>query len=317
MNELSIPKPIGKSPKAKFDETKTSEALLEDANLYQQQLVATFIAAVVCAWKLGEVFLKLKALKNHGEYQQFIIEHFCKPNNVSVRTTERYCVIAKNAQPLLKFLRETKPEFSGLSDVEVLQGLSINKAYQLIKQLVKTEEGEQPNLIVDGPKPDPNGWLTPEFIIALILELFKVIDLDPASIPNTNPLDAARIVCARENGLASETPWKGKVWINPGLNKANHSQWTERLISEFQAGNVDEGLILLPACTNSKYASLLRTFPRAFTNKPLEVAGPTLPKLWLKVPLMIVYVGPDTRFRDFVNVFSANDSFDVFVPARS
>ncbi len=214
-------------------------------------------------------------------------------------------------------MRETKPELSGLSDEEVLRGLSINKAYQLIKQLVKVEESEQPNFLIDSPKPDPNGWLTPEFIIALILELCRVIDLDPATVPGTNPLDAATTVSPSGNGLASETPWNGKVWINPGLNKVNHSQWTERLLSEFRAGNVEEGLILLPACTNSKYASLLRDFPRAFTNKPLIVAGPTLPKLMLKVPLMIVYVGPDTRFRDFVSVFSAHESFDVFAPARS
>lgn len=317
MNELSIPKPLAKSPKAKFDQSRTIEALLEDANRGQQRLMETYVAAVLIAIFIGNALMKLKALLRHGEYQRFIIEHFCKPQNLSVRTTERYCVIAKNSGLLLDALRASQPELSEQSDEELLKGLSITKAYELIKQLVKIEEGEQPSVPVNGPKPDPNGWLTPEFIIALILELFKVIDLDPATVPGTNPLDAATTVSSTENGLASETPWTGKVWINPGLNKVNHSQWTERLLSEFRAGNVEEGLILLPACTNSKYASLLREFPRAFTNKPLIVAGPTLPKLMLKVPLMIVYVGPEARFHDFVTVFSANESFDVFVRARS
>lgn len=317
MQELSIPKSTVKSPKAKFDQSKTIEALLEDANRGQQRLMETYVAAVVIAIFIGEVLMNMKGLLRHGEYQRFIIEHFCKPNNVSVRTTERYCVIAKNAGLLLDALRGSHPELAEKSDEELLKGLSITKAYELIKQLVKIEEGEHPRILVDAPKPDPNGWFTPEFIIALVLELFKVIDLDPASIPDTNPLDAATTITTTANGLASESPWKGRVWINPGLNKVNHGQWTERLLSEYRSGNVDEGLILLPACTNSKYASLLREFPRAFTNKPLIVAGPTLPQLMLKVPLMIVYVGPESRFQDFVTVFSANGSFDVFVPARS
>ena len=317
MNELSIPKPLAKSPKAKFDQSKTIDALLEDANTGQKRLMETLAAAVVFAIHIGRALLSIKGLVRHGQFQQFVIEHFCKPNNLSVRTAERYCTIARNAELLLDALRKGNPELATRTDDDLLKGLSINRAYELIKQLVKIEEGELPSLLVDGPKPDPNGWLTPEFIIVLILELFKIIDLDPATVPDSNPLDAARTVSSPANGLASETPWGGKVWINPGLTKVNHSQWTERLLSEFRAGNVEEGLILLPACTNSKYASLLREFPRAFTNKPLIVAGPTLPKLMLKVPLMIVYVGPEARFHDFVTVFSANESFDVFVRARS
>ena len=280
-------------------------------------LMVTYVAAVQIAIGIGESLLTLKALVRHGEYQPLLIEYFCKPNNVSVRTTERYCAIAKNAQLLLDALRANHPELADQSDDEILKGLSINRAYELIKQLVKIEEGEKPNLLVNGAKPDPNGWITPEFLIALILELFKVIDLDPATMLDANPFDAVNTVSPPANGLASETPWKGKVWINPGLNKVSHSQWTERLLSEYRAGNVEEGMILLPACTNSKYAYLLRDFPRAFTNKPLFVAGPTLPKLMLKVPLMVVYVGPESRFKDFVKVFSENDSFDVFVPVRS
>jgi hypothetical protein len=312
-----MPLPARGAAKQRFNAEKTVEALLEDANRGQQRLMETFAAAVVIAIHIGRALLSLKGLVRHGQFQQFVIEHFCKPNNLSVRTAERYCAIAKNAELLLDALRASNPELAERTDDDLLKGLSINKAYELIKQLVKIEEGELPSLLVDGPKPDPNGWLTPEFIIVLILELFKIIDLDPATVPDTNPLDAATTVTPPANGLASETPWNGKVWINPGLNKVNHSQWTERLLSEFRAGSVEEGLILLPACTNSKYASLLRDFPRAFTNKPLIVAGPTLPKLMLKVPLMIVYVGPDARFHDFVNVFSANESFDVFVRARS
>ena len=317
MSELITPKSVPRATKNKFDQAKTVEALLEDANRGQQRLMETFASAVVIAIHIGKALLSLKAFLPHGQYQNFVVESFCKPNNLSVRTAERYCAIAKNADLLIAFLRENNRELEGQSDDDLLQSLSINKAYDLIKQLVRIEEGDLIHPPVDGPKPNPNGWCTPEFIIALVLDLLKVIDLDPAAIPDSNPLDAVTTVSQPADGLASETTWKGKVWINPGLHKVGHSPWAERLLNEYRVGTVEEGVILLPACTNSKYASTLRDFPRAFTNKPLIVAGPTLPKLILKVPVMLVYVGPESRFRDFVKTFAESDTFDVFVPASS
>jgi hypothetical protein len=292
MSELITPKNAPRATKNKFDQAKTVEALLEDANRGQQRLMETYASAVVIAIHIGKALLSLKAFLPHGQYQNFVLECFCKPNKLSFRTAERYCAIAKNAFLLIASLRESNPELDGLTDEELLQGLSINKAYDLIKQLVRIEEVETKNLLGNGPKPNPNGWRTPEFIVSLVLDMLKVIDLDPATIPDSNPLDAVTTVSQPADGLASETTWNGKVWINPGLIKIGHSSWAERLLSEYRAGTVEEGVILLPACTNSKYASTLREFPRAFTNKPLVVAGPTLPKMTLKVPVMMVYVGP-------------------------
>jgi hypothetical protein len=306
-----------KPTKGKFDQWKTIELLLDEANRGQNELMKAFGAAVLIAIQIGRALLRLKAFVEHGKVQEVIVERFCKPNNVGIRTAERYQAIARNAELLVQAIRAGTPELADKSDDEILKTLSINKAHELIKQLVKIEDGQELAIALSGPKPDANGWHTPEPIVSMVLDLLKVIDLDPAAIPESNPFSAVTTVSAPSNGLASETPWKGRLWINPGLNKVSHAEWTERLLSEYKDGNVEEGVVLLPACTNSKYASLLRDFPRAFTNKPLIVAGPTLPKLMLKVPLMLVYVGPETRFKDFVKVFSESDMFDVFVPARS
>ncbi len=66
--------------KPRFNAEKTVEALLEDANHGQQRLMETYVAAVRVAIFIGQALMKLKALLRHGEYQRFIIEHFCKPH---------------------------------------------------------------------------------------------------------------------------------------------------------------------------------------------------------------------------------------------
>ncbi len=52
---------------------------------------------------------------------------------------------------------------------------------------------------------------TPESIANLVLELLKVIDLDPAALDGCDPFSAVTTVFPPGNGLASETPWKGRV----------------------------------------------------------------------------------------------------------
>jgi hypothetical protein len=230
---------------------------------------------------------------------------------VSLRTVDRYVSIAKAASAILTHLRNNNPEYEDLSDEEVLKLLPLTQAYDLVKKLSRIELEDAPKIGSEQPRPCPNGWVSPKPIVDCVLDLLKIIDVDPCAITDSDPFSASERIYAPLDGLAAETKWHGRMWINPGLKKINHGQWAERLLHEFKKGNVKEGLILLPACTNASYAMKLRQFPRAFTTSPLKVSGPSLKAHPIKLPLMIIYVGPKERFGDFVLSFSG-DHFDVF-----
>lgn len=303
-----------KIPKPKFNREKAIDALFEDANRAQKEIFVASRSAVLNAWKAGVLLNQLANILPHGQVQITISERFCKPNNVSMRTVQRYQFIANRCGKLLEELRKANKDLQDLTDEEILSRLTINEAYELSRRLMKIDLDKHPGDTTKVPKPDPNGWVTPKNLAELVGEFLKVVDLDPCSVANENTPLALNQIVAPTDGLASEVEWKGRVWINPGVKNINHGPWAERLLHEYQNGNVDEGLILLPACTNASYANKLRQFPRAFTTGPLKVSGPSLPEHLIKLPLMIIYVGPNKRFPDFAASFST-DHLDVFIRA--
>jgi hypothetical protein len=291
--------------------------LLKDASDNQQDLMINLFCALILAIKIGHALLKLKKFIPHGQTQQFLIENFCTPNNVSLRTAERYQFIARNSEAMLRALRSDNHELESKTDDEILKQLSINDAYALVKQLAKIEDGKVSLQSITVSKPDANGWVTPPWLMALVEGFLERIDADPTPIESR-----AELITSNTDPIAIEAtpvsaPWTGRVWINPGIHKVDHTHWVERLIAEFRAGSVEEGLILVPAVMNSKYATLLRDFPLGFLRAPFEVSGPQLSATTIKCPMMIAYVGPKSRYTDFASAFSKSDTIDVFVPASS
>ena len=311
---------ISKSSKvnAKSQGSQNLDKLLDEANNYQQRLFQHLGLGLINGVHIGRRLKAIISLTPHRQAQAVISERFCKPNSLSIRTAQRYCTLADNFERLVEKLRADNPELAELSDEDLLKGMSINKALVLIRYLVSNQAIEiPPPAGVNVPQPDDNDWLTPPDILERVVSLLGVIDLDPCAIPGTNPIPATKTISKPCDGLSSDYDWKGNLFINPGFKKAAFSKWVDRSLHEFRSGNAKEVVLLLPACTNTSYAGNLRDFPRAFTNRPLIVSGPTLSKRSIRLPLMVVFVAKPARFSDFIDVFNDPSSFDVFLPVTT
>lgn len=91
---------------------------------------------------------------------------------------------------------------------------------------------------------DNDEWCTPADVIALARELMGDIDLDPAS----NDL-AQRVVQASSyhtrisDGLIHN--WRGRVWLNPPYSYPQVERFTQKLIQEYERGNVTQATVLV------------------------------------------------------------------------
>jgi hypothetical protein len=94
-------------------------------------------------------------------------------------------------------------------------------------------------------------WFSPEVIVELAREAMGSIDTDPASHPDAN----ARFVRAaiwygkEQNGLRTDLPWQGNVFMNPpyGRGEGAASAFVRRLVQELELGNVTQAV----TCLNS------------------------------------------------------------------
>jgi hypothetical protein len=118
-------------------------------------------------------------------------------------------------------------------------------------------------------------WYTPTPYVDAARQVLGVIDLDPAS----SAVAQRRIQAqtwhgldhpdpAQRNGLEAE--WHGRVWLNPPYgvenNRAVAAQWAAKLISEYDAGRVEEAILLVNAVIDSKWFDVLWRFPMCLTN---------------------------------------------------
>jgi ParB family chromosome partitioning protein len=95
------------------------------------------------------------------------------------------------------------------------------------------------------------------------------IDLDPASCAAANEIvKAARYYTKEENGL--EQSWHGRVWLNPPYGRSENMQarglsmiraFTNKLVSEYRAGHVEQAVILATAEINAQWFQPLWQFP--------------------------------------------------------
>jgi phage N-6-adenine-methyltransferase len=97
-----------------------------------------------------------------------------------------------------------------------------------------------------------NEWHTPEEYLSAARWVLGTIDLDPASSEV-----AQHHVCAEtyytkaEDGLSK--PWAGSVWLNPPYSQPLISQFTERLVAEYTAGNVPQTIMLTHNYTDTAW----------------------------------------------------------------
>lgn len=105
------------------------------------------------------------------------------------------------------------------------------------------------------PVRDGDEWYTPAEELARAREVMGGIDLDPASCPAAQAIVKATAYYGEggfhADGLATMSPWRGRVWLNPPYS--DPEPWIDRLIAEFDAGNVIEAIVLVNARTETEW----------------------------------------------------------------
>lgn len=147
---------------------------------------------------------------------------------------------------------------------------------------------------------ESNEWYTPSYLIELARAVMGGIDLDPASSEEANlTVQAGEIFSEETDGLIQS--WFGRVWLNPPYGD-DAGKFVDKLVSEYEAGNVEQAILLVASRTDTQWFRKLRKYPRCFlfgrikfiNGQSGQVGDPA------GFPSMVVYFGYDLRgFAEF------------------
>lgn len=149
-------------------------------------------------------------------------------------------------------------------------------------------------------------YYTPLKIIEAARRVMGSIDLDPASSAVANRIvGATRFFSEEENGLLQ--PWSGNVWMNHPFGKQVNRQWIEKLVYEFQEGNIAQACCITYACTSELWFQPLFDYPLCFLSPRTNyrLADGTIKKGVTKGSV-VTYLGPheDCSRSGFVHEFN-------------
>lgn len=168
----------------------------------------------------------------------------------------------------------------------------------------RIKQGESPkdNILHSS---DSNEWYTPARYADLAKKVMGDIDLDPAScIAANQSIQAKRIFDIEDDGFSRN--WSGRVWLNPpygrGEDGSNQAAWSKKLIDEYKAGRVTEGMLLVNAATGNKWFADLWEFPICFVDHRIRFISPRGDYSQPTHSSVIVYLGSNES--RFVELFS-------------
>lgn len=97
-----------------------------------------------------------------------------------------------------------------------------------------------------------NEWYTPTEYIEAARQVMGSIDFDPASTVLANTIVKAEKFCsAADDGLSKK--WRGNVWMNPPYAQPLVSQFCEKLVGSFTAGDVKRAIVLVNNATETQW----------------------------------------------------------------
>lgn len=114
-------------------------------------------------------------------------------------------------------------------------------------------------------------WRTPDSIIRAVVLVMGQIDLDPCSNSRYAPNVPAQAIYTREeDGLSKR--WRGRVYMNPPYGD-EIGLWIEKLLAEYEHGEVREAIALVPARTDTKWFQRLFDYAICFVHGRLKFKG--------------------------------------------
>jgi hypothetical protein len=99
-------------------------------------------------------------------------------------------------------------------------------------------------------------WYTPTIVIEAARQGMGVIDLDPASCVEANKVvKAGHFYTAADDGLSQ--PWSGRVWLDPPYAQPLITQFIERLVTVWEAGEISQACCLVNNASETAWGQLL------------------------------------------------------------
>lgn len=95
---------------------------------------------------------------------------------------------------------------------------------------------------------ESDDWYTPAPVIEAARVAMGGIDLDPATcVTAQRQIQASLWYTKAQDGLRTDLPWKGRVWLNPpyGRGDSSAAAFVQRLIDEIAAGHVEQAITCL------------------------------------------------------------------------
>lgn len=145
-------------------------------------------------------------------------------------------------------------------------------------------------------------WWTPLHIIEAARAVLNGIELDPASCEAANQIvRASRIYTLADNGLAQS--WRARsIWLNPPYC-GQQALWVKRLIAEYDAGNVEQAILLVSAATDTAWCqSLLESYPCCMVKGRINFRSPDGTNSGATFGNLLAYCGPNKD--RFIEIFS-------------
>lgn len=106
-------------------------------------------------------------------------------------------------------------------------------------------------------------YYSPQEIVEAARQTMGFITLDPASSAIANGrVKASAYMDEIDDGLSKD--WYGSVWMNHPYSRIGNKLWIEKLVSEYEKGNVKEACCITFAATSEKWFQPLLKRPQCY-----------------------------------------------------
>lgn len=163
----------------------------------------------------------------------------------------------------------------------------------------KTDLPEKTERVSERSDYDSDSWGTPAAVIEDVRAVLGEIDLDPASNDAAQQtVQATKYYTKATDGLAQA--WAGRVWLNPPFSHPLVEQFTDKLTTEYDSGNVTAALLVVNNATDTRwFQRLLKRFPACFPEGRLAFVYADGSHPQARQGQAFFYLGPDAaKFRE-------------------
>lgn len=106
-------------------------------------------------------------------------------------------------------------------------------------------------------------WYTPPYIVEMAREVMGFITLDPFSSSKANEIVKASIFMDRYDKPLDKS-WRGNIWMNHPFSREMNKLCIDKLVSEYEKGNVKQSCNICFASTSEKWFRPLLDFPQCY-----------------------------------------------------